>query len=1274
MGKGAFGEVYRAIDRVTGATVAVKRLLDREADLAAIERFEREAQILAAAASPHVVRFIASGTDDANRPCIALEWLEGEDLACRQRRAPLSVAASVEAARQAALGLASLHRLGVVHRDVKPSNFYLVGEGRIDVRLIDLGIARIRTDLALTREGVQIGTPSYMSPEQARGDDTVGPGSDIFSLGVVLYEMLARQKPFAGDRSIVVLAKIVLHDPAPLDRVAPHVPRPLVALVARAMEKSSERRFASADEMAEALGSLEGLDDRPPPVLPRGDDAPVTRQLTSSTHISATRERRVVTAVFAGFADAPEPDAAMLRFAAMAERLGAVVHKTLGWRSIAVFGGARTSGDEALRAARLAIDAAAKLEHVELALATGRALSDDRGLTADAIERGAGVRPPRDAIAIDAPTARLVAAHFSVEEQGGGFVLRGELTRAPARAKRTLLGQETPCVGRDRELKTLLALLDECEAEPIARAALLTGPAGSGKSRIRHELLLRIEAREPQPTVLLGRGDSLSAGSPLALVADALRGAFDLVDGESLDVQRGKIVARVERHLIGADADRVACFLGEIVGVPFDAATRPGLAAARRDAELMADKRSDAWEDFLRAECKAAPVVLILEDLHWGDLPTVRYVDHALRRLADQPLFVLALARPDVHAIFPRLWIDREPQEIRVAALTRSACERLVRAVLGDRADEKTVAFVVDRAEGNAFYLEELIRAVAEGQTVLPDTVLGMVQSRLDALGADQRRALRAASVFGQRFYRGGVARLVGLELREAESGRWLDELEGRELVVRASSGAIPGRVEYVFRHALLRDAAYAMLPDEERAVAHRLAGEWLEEAGEPDPLVLAEHFDRGLEPNKAAAWWHRAAERAFAGNDLATAIARADRGVACGVGGESLAALRALQSEAYRWHGDNATAERCASEALDLFPAGTAPWFRTMGEALVASARLGRIDELEKYVARALTTDAVPGAFSQQVSAIAPACTQLMQAGRRDAADRVWRWISDVELSRLDPGARARVERLRGFRATRLGDVHEAYLRHQQALDASDAVGDERNGSVDRVNVGFAASELGAYAEAYEVLVAVVDRARRYGLAEVEMYAHLNLAHVLWRLGRLAEARAAAARALHDALGQGSPRAAGAARLHVAHVALSEGKPDEAEVEAQRAVDILGVAPGLRAAALAAIARARLARGDALGAVGPAREAVVSLDAGTSEMFEGLVRATLVDTLTAAHDGGAPEALAAAHAAVLRFAGGISDPTARRAFLRDVPEHAHLIELAAAAGLADAP
>ena len=104
------------------------------------------------------------------------------------------------------------------------------------------------------------------------------------------------------------------------------------------------------------------------------------------------------------------------------------------------------------------------------------------------------------------------------------------------------------------------------------------------------------------------------------------------------------------------------------------------LRAARRDPTLMGDQMRRAWEDWLAAECGAQPVVLVLEDLHWGDLPTVRFVDAALRNLRDQPLFVLALARPEVHEHFPRLWAERDVSEIRLGELGRKAAERLVRA------------------------------------------------------------------------------------------------------------------------------------------------------------------------------------------------------------------------------------------------------------------------------------------------------------------------------------------------------------------------------------------------------------------------------------------------------------------------------------------------------------------------------------------------------------------------------------------------------------------
>src|SRR5262249_36090251 len=162
------------------------------------------------------------------------------------------------------------------------------------------------------------------------------------------------------------------------------------------------------------------------------------------------------------------------------------------------------------------------------------------------------------------------------------------------------------------------------------------------------------------------------------------------------------------------------------------------------DAMLMGDQMRRAWETLLAAETSEGALVLVLEDLHWGDLPSVRFVESALRALADRPLFVLAIARPEVHDLFPKLCGERGLTELRLGELPKKGCERLVRELLGESVGAATVHAIVERASGNAFYLEELIRAVADGKDDrLPETVLAMVESRLASLDPEARRVLR---------------------------------------------------------------------------------------------------------------------------------------------------------------------------------------------------------------------------------------------------------------------------------------------------------------------------------------------------------------------------------------------------------------------------------------------------------------------------------------------------------------------------------------------------
>ena len=252
-------------------------------------------------------------------------------------------------------------------------------------------------------------------------------------------------------------------------------------------------------------------------------------------------------------------------------------------------------------------------------------------------------------------------------------------------------------------------------------------------------------------------------------------------------------------------------FLGALVGVAPAGEPSVELRAARKDSRLMADRIRLAWEDFVAAECARGPVLLVLEDVHWADAASIDFVDGALRRMQNGPFMVLALGRPETLDVFPALFRSRDAQEIRLGPLSRRAGERLVREVLGPARPDADVAALVDRAAGNPFYLEELIRASAEGSVAtLPGSVRAMIEARLAVLDPTARRIVRAASVFGQTFWRGGVRAILGGDVSAEAIDERLADLVRRELCARTPLPRFADEVEYAFRHALLRDAAYA--------------------------------------------------------------------------------------------------------------------------------------------------------------------------------------------------------------------------------------------------------------------------------------------------------------------------------------------------------------------------------------------------------------------------------------------------------------------------------
>ncbi|MGQ0735263.1 MAG: protein kinase domain-containing protein [Acidobacteriota bacterium] len=251
LGEGGMGVVYAAEDQRLGRTVALKTLRAGLADREARDRLRREARLAASITHPHVCQLYEIG-EVGDTLFITMELLTGEPLSERLERGALPVREAVQVAQQVLAALSALHLRGIVHRDLKPSNIYLTGQG---AKLLDFGVARAGADaqmtmMSLTQPGTVLGTPRYMAPEHASGEP-VDARSDLFSVGAVLYEMLAGRPAFGGDTTVRVL-HAVMHDQPPM-LTGPPVVVALDRVIHRAMEKRQASRYDSAEKFADDL-------------------------------------------------------------------------------------------------------------------------------------------------------------------------------------------------------------------------------------------------------------------------------------------------------------------------------------------------------------------------------------------------------------------------------------------------------------------------------------------------------------------------------------------------------------------------------------------------------------------------------------------------------------------------------------------------------------------------------------------------------------------------------------------------------------------------------------------------------------------------------------------------------------------------------------------------------------------------------------------------------------------------------------------------------------
>ncbi|WP_437550830.1 protein kinase [Sorangium sp. So ce367] len=1296
-GRGGMGEVYRGLDRSTGQPVAIKVLQEHRDS--GVARFTREARVLARLDHPLVVRHVAEGVLPSGEPYLVVEWIEGEDLASRLARGRLSAEDGVALAASVAEALGALHANGVVHRDLKPSNIFLVG-GRIDrVKIVDFGLVRVKAMTPITATGTLLGTVAYMAPEQARGAREVDARADVFALGCVLFECLTGHPPFGAASVEAVLTKILFEDTPRLCDRMPGAPPPLDALLSRMLAKHPGERprdGLSAAGMLRALGAvkapdagLRGAEARDPDAGPRNtEEAPdplaatmVAARAPALPPLPALTdsEQRAVAVILIG---SPFEARGMAQIAdavieGEAAAHGGTLERLLDGTAAVLLSTALVATDLAAQAARCALSLGVRAPGRRIALAIGQGQGSTRSPVGPAIDRAARLlgqarsaaeERPRAWIALDGATVGLLDARFDVRDEGGVLTLIGERDVTDAR---TLLGGPTPFVGRERELRIIEALFRDSVEGGEARAVLVTAPPGVGKSRLGRECLESVRARGEPTSVWIARGEPLRAGSAFGMLAGLIQSACGIRGGEPLSTRQDRLAAHVAARLSEGDRARVTEFLGELIDAPFPDDRSPPLRTARRDAQVMSEQVRAAFLDFISAECAARPLLILLEDLHWGDSATARILDVALREMRDRPLFVLALARPEVNDRLPELWSGRRFQEIRLRELPAKAAERLATHVLGGRAGPPTIERIVRLSEGNAFYLEELIRATAEGiGEGLPETVVAMVQSRLGALGDEDRRALRAASVFGETFWSGAVGALCGgAPGTSCVDGR-LEALAEQEIIVRRTDSRFSDEHEYTFRHALVREGAYAMLTDADRSLGHRLAGEWLEAHGEQDAPLLAEHFEKGGDEERAARHYHRAALVAHYAAESAAAVAYARRGLAAHVPDDLRVRLMGALCQSIVWQMASVTATLpVARELMRMAPPGSVPWVHGLNLVIYGALLEGRLDEFMSMIGLLHDIEPSPEAADPFMLAISIGVHTLDLLGLLKEADVLLERLTTFRdaLGDREPVVVCSWHAIRALRwACAREDPAAALVHTKEAMAIAKAIGHGKYYTV-----------FSAIAAMNRWLIGATERAERdlLGLRDEELGSISSmrpfvLAWLLADRGALGEARAWAAGLVASGQAKRLPQDEGRGRWALAEVLRRAGELAAADAEAQAALSMLSMACPLEVpGVLATLAAVRLAQGRAGEGAAAAEEGLAKYRAmgGCSLFFRAaflrLVHAECLDA--AGERDAARAAIAEARRCVLANADKITNAGDRASFLENVPENRRTLALA---------
>ncbi len=472
-------------------------------------------------------------------------------------------------------------------------------------------------------------------------------------------------------------------------------------------------------------------------------------------------------------------------------------------------------------------------------------------------------------------------------------------------------GVDTKTVGRETELRQLQEHFHDVAEERQWHVITVVGDAGVGKSRLLSDFSRWFD-EIPEPVWWFsGRAAHSGPSLPFALLHDVFATRFDIHDSDSPSEVRQKWEHGVERALgPGPDAIDMAHTIGLWLG--FKIGESPVLAGADHDPRSLSERARGYLGEFIRRLADRAPVVLLLEDLHWADEAMLSLIDAADAVLRDSPVLVVATTRPTLLERHPH-WGEGLDFHIRLPldSLSRRETRQLLAEILkrADHIPQTLSDLVVTASEGNPFYVEELVKWLLEAgvitkeadswhviderldQTEVPATLRSVLQARLDALSPEERLALQRASVIGRIFWDDAVDALrADIDARLASgdrpTGEALDRLREREVVYQREQSAFEHTREFLFKHALLRDVAYDGMLRRHRQTYHGLAARWFEQMVERTRRadeyagLIADHYANAGDDEAAAQWYLVAGRQASSVDGIADAARLLGRGL----------------------------------------------------------------------------------------------------------------------------------------------------------------------------------------------------------------------------------------------------------------------------------------------------------------------------------------------------------------------------------------------------------